>query len=128
MIDNYLNILESFLDNSKAKRIIYELSSSKKRNDAFSKLTNFDVSFKGTLRRIELTHLRDSEAITEIRKITKIKECFNLKKNQIEDLESAYIDSVNSYMCNVLVVDVNTVIYIGECYFGASDKYILLLK
>ena len=128
MIDNYLNILESFLDNSKAKRIIYELSSSKKRNDAFSKLTNFGVSFKGTLQRVDLTHLQDPEAITEIRKITKIKECFNLEKNQIEDLESAYIDSVNSYMCNVLVVDANTVVYIGECYFGASDKYILLLK
>jgi hypothetical protein len=53
------------------------------------------------------------------------KECFDVANRERNLLKSAYLKAVNSYMCNVLVVDEHTIIYIGEVLYGASEKYIL---
>ena len=44
---------------------------------------------------------------------------------EIVSVKDAYARAVHSYMLNILIVDENTVIYIGECSYGASEKYIL---
>ena len=74
---------------------------------------------------VDLTRFQDDIAIKRIEEVVSGKECFDVANRERNLLKSAYLKAVNSYMCNVLVVDEHTIIYIGESEIGASEKYIL---
>ena len=97
MKTKYYSYLANFLNEAKRERILFELQSKKKRENAFSK----------------------------IKQIVGNSSCYDLLYDEIIQLKDAYIRAINSYMADVLIVDENTIIYIGECELGASPKYIL---
>jgi hypothetical protein len=125
METKYYKFLSNFIVKSKRERLIYELQSEKKRENAFSKMTNFLDCFNSEDIIVDLTHFQDDIAIKRIEEVVSDKDCFDIANRERNLLKSAYLRAVNSYMCNVLVVDEHTIIYIGECEIGASEKYIL---
>ena len=125
---DYLEILKQFLKKEKADRIVFELRSKKKRSDAFSKLTQFDNYFPSDLITVDFSRKTDDDVVALLNKEFGQKKSFNLEDNQEEDLTSAVLKAINSYMCNVLIIDESCIIYIGEAEYGPSSKYILRLK
>lgn len=125
---DYLKILNQFLKKEKADRIVFELRSKKKRSDAFSKLTQFDNYFRSDLITVDFSKKSDDEVVALLNKEFEQKKCFNLKDNQEEDLTSTVLKTINSYICNVLIIDESCIIYLGEAEYGPSSKYILRLK
>ena len=125
---DYLEILKQFLKKEKAERIVFELRSKKKRSDAFSKLTQFDNYFRIDLITADFSKKTDDEVVALLNKEFEQKKCFNLEDNQEEDLTSAILKTINSYMCNVLIINDSCIIYIGEAEYGPSNKYIFRLK
>jgi len=125
---DYLEILKQFLKKEKADRIVFELRSKKKRSDAFSKLTQFDNYFRSDLITVDFSRKTDDDVVALLNKEFGQKKSFNLEDNQEEDLTSAVLKAINSYMCNVLIIDESCIIYIGEAEYGPSSKYILRLK
>ena len=125
---DYLEILKQFLKKEKADRIVFELRSKKKRSDAFSKLTQFDNYFRSGLITVDFSKKTDDDVVALLNKEFEQKKCFNLEDNQEEDLTSAVLKAINSYMCNILIIDESCIIYIGEAEYGPSNKYILQLK
>lgn len=125
---DYLEILKQFLKKEKADRIVFELRSKKKRSDAFSKLTRFDNYFRSDLITVDFSKKTDDDVVALLNKEFEQKKCFNLEDNQEEDLTSAVLKAINSYMCNVLIIDESCIVYIGEAEYGPSSKYILRLK
>ena len=125
METKYYKFLSNFIVKSKRERLIYELQSEKKRENAFSKMTNFLDCFHSKDIIVDLTHFQDDIAIKRIEEVVSNKECFDIVNGERNLLKSAYLRAVNSYTCNVLVVDEHTIIYIGECEIGASEKYVL---
>lgn len=125
MEKEYLEILSAFINKIKRERILFELQSEQKRERAFSKLSNFSECFNEKEISLDLSHLEEEQAIKTIEKTIGKKDCFDLVYNEICPITKAYQRAVDSYMFDALIVDEHTVIYIGECVYGASDKYIL---
>ena len=125
---DYLEILKQFLKKEKADRIVFEFRSKKKRSDTFSKLTQFDNYFRSDLITADFSKKTDDEVVALLNKEFEQKKCFNLEDNQEEDLTSAVLKAIHSYMCNILIIDESCIIYIGEVEYGSSNKYILRLK
>ena len=121
----YYSYLANFLNEAKRERILFELQSKKKRENAFSKMTVFSECFNENHIFCDLSHLEDSSALEKIMQTLGNIACFDLARDEIAPVSDAYIRAVNSYTVDVLIVDENTIIYIGECGFGASPKYIL---
>ena len=125
MKENYYSILAKFLNDTKRERILFELQSKKKRENAFSKLTVFSECFENNHIFCDLTRLEETEALQKIKQTVGNISCFDLVYDEFVPLSDAYIRAVNSYMVDVLIVNETTIIYIGECELGASPKYIL---
>ena len=125
---DYLEILKQFLKKEKADRIAFELQSKKKRVYAFVKLNQFESYFRNDLIAVDFSKKTDDEVVALLNKEFEQKKCFNLEDNQEEDLTSAVLKAINSYMCNVLIIDESCIIYIGEAEYGPSNKYILRIK
>ena len=124
MEKQYLDYLSDFIHKAKRERLIYELQS-KKRENAFSKMTHFENIFDERNVVEDLSSLDDAQAVERVRKIVGDTTCYNVRTEEMMPVEKAYIQAVNSCLCNILVVDKTVVIYVGECEVGASTKYIL---
>lgn len=124
MEKQYLDYLSGFIHKAKRERLIYELQS-KKRENAFYKMGHFENIFDESNVVEDLSHLDDAQAVERVRKIVGDTTCYNVRTEEMMPVEKAYIQAVNSCLCNILVVDKTVVIYVGECEVGASTKYIL---
>ena len=125
MKTKYYSYLANFLNEAKRERILFELQSKKKRENAFSKITVFSECFNDNHIFCDLSHVENEVAFSKIKQIVGNSSCYDLRYEEINQLKDAYIRAINSYMADVLIVDENTIIYIGECELGASPKYIL---
>ena len=125
MENNYLMVLSTFIQKEKRERILFELKSTKKRETAFSKLSNFSEFFNEKNISIDLSHLEVESAIKIINNSVSNTNCFDLAYNEICSISKAYERAVSSYMFNALIIDEQTIVYIGEVEFGSSEKYIL---
>ena len=123
-----IELLKPFLTKNKAERIIYELNSKNKKEDAFTKLNDFELFFNLKNNIVDLTHLTGDEALKIISNIISEKYCLNFRSGNVEKIIDAYINSINSYMCNILLINETTLIYIGEVEIGSSTKYIVRNK
>ena len=121
----YYSYLSGFLNDIKRERILFELQSKTKKEIAFSKITAFSECFNDNYIFYDLSHLTDISALEKLKQMFGNISCYDLAYDNIAPLSDVYIRAVNSYMVDVLIIDENTVIYIGECEFGASHKYIL---
>ncbi len=118
-------ILSTFIQKLKRERILFELKSTKKRETAFSKMSNFSTCFNKKDISIDLSHLEVENAIETIKNVVCTTNCFDLVYNEVCSISKAYQRAVHSLMFNVLIIDEHTAIYIGEWEYGASEKYIL---
>ena len=125
MENKYLMVLSTFIQKEKRERILFELKSTKKRETAFSKLSNFSEFFNEKNISIDLSHLEVESAIKIINNSVSNTNCFDLAYNEICSISKAYERAVSSYMFNALIIDEQTIVYIGEVEFGSSEKYIL---
>ena len=125
MENKYLMILSTFIQKEKRERILFELKSTKKHETAFSKMSNFFAYFNEKNISIDLSHLQVESAITIIMNSVTSTNCFDLAYNEVCSISKAYKRAVSSCMFNALIIDEQTIIYIGEVAFGASEKYIL---
>ena len=100
-----IELLKPFLTKNKAERIIYELNSKNKKEDAFTKLNDFELFFNLKNNIVDLTHLTGDEALKIISNIISEKYCLNLRSGNVEKIIDAYINSINSYMCNILLIN-----------------------
>ena len=125
MKDLYLSYLSRFIHKIKRDRILFELNSPTKKENAFSKFSNFSTCFDKNDIIAYLTHLESKDAFHKIKQITDKKSCFDLVYEEICDIETAYERAVCSCMFDALIIDETTIVYIGEQEDGASDKYIL---
>ncbi len=118
-------VLSAFIQKEKRERILFELKSIKKRETAFSKMSNFSKCFNEKNISINLSHLEVENAIKIIKDSVSSTNCFDLAYNEVCPISKAYERAVASYMFNALIIDEQTIVYIGEVEFGASKKYIL---
>lgn len=122
--------IRSFVNKSLQNRILFELQSKNdvKRNKGLSKLTNYMncINMKYVVE--DITHLLDEEAIKTIKKHIQESNGYSIVYKQIKPIEEVYITSVIRGMVDVIVINENSAIYIGEVYsYGgtASPKFIL---
>ena len=125
MENKYLMVLSTFIQKEKRERIVFELKSTKKRETAFSKMSNFSECFNEKSISIDLSHLEVESAIKIIKNSVISTNCFDLVYNEVCSISKAYERAVSSCMFNALIIDEQTIVYIGEVEFGASEKYIL---
>lgn len=123
-MDEYLSYFARFIHKIKRDRILFELNSSTKKCDAFSKLSNFSTCFDNHDIIADLTHLEENDALKKIKQITNKKSCFDLVYEEVCDIETAYERAVRSCMFDALIIDETTIVYIGE-WCGPSEKYVL---
>ena len=120
----YLSYFVRFIHKIKRDRILFELNSPTKKDDALSKLSNFSTCFDKNDIIADLTHLDVEDAFSKINQITDKKSCFDLVYEEVCDIETAYERAVCSCMFNALIIDEQTIVYVGE-WCGPSEKYIL---
>lgn len=110
------SFVDNFIKDIYKERIIFELSSNKpnKREKAFTKLLDHKEYFKSDIEKIDLTHLMDEEILKVIHTKYNVKECYSLKFDKKFQLEKAVINTINSYMLDILIIDEKNIIYIGE--------------
>ena len=125
MENKYLMVLSTFIQKVKRERIVFELKSTKKRETAFSKMSNFSQYFNTKDISIDLSHLEVENAIKIIQRSASSTNCFDLAYNEVCSICKAYERAVSSCMFNALIIDEQTIVYIGEVEFGSSEKYIL---
>lgn len=125
MENKYLMVLSTFIQKEKRERILFELKSTKKRETAFSKMSNFSECFDKKNISIDLSHLEVESAIKITKNSVRSTNCFDLAYNEVCSISKAYKRAVSSCMFNALIIDEQTIVYIGEVEFGASEKYIL---
>ena len=125
---DYYQTLKKFIKKDKADRLIFELISKSKRNRAFAKLTQFDSFMRKETIKYDFTRKTDEEIIAFLKNEIRVEKCFDVYKEDIRNLTDAVLDSINSYMCNVCVLDENRIIYIGEVEYGPSPKYLMEIK
>lgn len=129
------SFVENFIKDIYKERILFELSSHNpiKREKAFTKLLDYKEYFNSDIEKIDLTHLMDEEILKVINAKYNAKECYSLKYDKKFKLEKAVINTLNSYMLDVLIIDEKNIIYIGEVGDHneggmASIKFISYLK
>lgn len=129
------SFVENFIKDIYKERILFELSSNKpnKREKAFTKLLDYKEYFNSDIEKIDLTHLMDEEILKVINAKYNAKECYSLKYDKKLQLEKAVINTINSYMLDILIIDEKNIIYIGEVGDHneggmASIKFISYLK
>lgn len=127
--------VENFIKDIYKERILFELSSNKpnKREKAFTKLLDYKEYFNSDIEKIDLTHLMDEEILKVINAKYNLKECYSLKYNKKSQLEKAVINTINSQMLDILIIDEKNIIYIGEVRDHneggmASIKFISYIK
>lgn len=125
MQNKYLTVLSAFIQKEKRERILWELNSPNKRETAFSKMSNFSSHFLTKYISMDVSHLETETAIERITSSTTHNNCFDLVHNEVCSISKAYKRAVSSYMFNILIIDEQTIIYIGEVEYGASQKYLL---
>lgn len=110
------SFVENFIKDIYKERIQFELSSNKpnKREKAFTKLLDYKEYFNSDIEKIDLTHLMDEEILKVINAKYNLKECYSLKYNKKSQLEKAVINTINSQMLDILIIDEKNIIYIGE--------------
>ena len=110
------SFVDNFIKDIYKERILFELSSNKpnKREKAFTKLLDYKEYFNSDIEKIDLTHLMDEEILKVINAKYNLKECYSLKYNKKLQLEKAVINTINSYMLDILIIDEENIIYIGE--------------
>ena len=110
------SFVENFIKDIYKERILFELSSNKpnKREKAFTKLLDYKEYFNSDIEKIDLTHLMDEDILKVINAKYNLKECYSLKYNKKLQLEKAVINTINSYMLDILIIDEENIIYIGE--------------
>lgn len=126
---------ENFIKDIYKERILFELSSNKpnKREKAFTKLLDYKEYFNSDIEKIDLTNLMDEDILKVINAKYNLKECYSLKYNKKLQLEKAVINTINSQMLDILIIDEKNIIYIGEVGDHneggmASIKFISYLK
>lgn len=124
--------IRSFINKPLQNRILFELQSKNdvKRNNGLYKLTNYMNSLNMKYIVEDISHLEDSEAIKIIKKCIQETKGYSIVFKEIKPIDEAYISSVNSGMVDVIVINENISIYIGEVYSNndgrtASPKFIL---
>ena len=110
------SFVDNFIKDIYKERILFELSSNKpnKREKAFTKLLDYKEYFNSDIKKIDLTHLMDKEILKVINAKYNVKECYSLKYEKKLQLEKAVINTLNSYMLDILIIDEKNIIYIGE--------------
>lgn len=110
------SFVENFIKDIYKERILFELCSNKpnKREKAFTKLLDYKEYFNSDIEKIDLTHLMDEEILKVIHAKYNAKECYSLKYNKKSQLEKAVINTINSQMLDILIIDEKNIIYIGE--------------
>ena len=110
------SFVENFIKDIYKERILFELSSNNpiKREKAFTKLLDYKEYFNSDIEKIDLTNLMDEEILKVISAKYNLKECYSLKYNKKLQLEKAVINTINSYMLDILIIDEKNIIYIGE--------------
>lgn len=110
------SFVDNFIKDIYKERILFELSSNKpnKREKAFTKLLDYKEYFNSDIEKIDLTHLMDEEILKVINAKYNLKECYSLKYNKKSQLEKAVINTINSQMLDILIIDEKNIIYIGE--------------
>ena len=110
------SFVDNFIKDIYKERILFELSSSKpnKKEKAFTKLLDYKEYFNSDIEKIDLTHLMDEEILKVINAKYNLKECYSLKYNKKSQLEKAVINTINSQMLDILIIDEKNIIYIGE--------------
>ena len=128
MIDIFVN---NFIKPQYRERLLYELKSIKtnKREKAFIKLLDYNEFFLETLSKIDLSHKTDQEIIRVLKTYVKLENGYSLKWQTNKDLIKAVINAINSYSLDIILVDENMMIYIGEVYHNndgtnASAKFL----
>ena len=129
------SFVDNFIKDRYKERILFELSSNKpnKREKAFTKLLDYKEYFNSDIEKIDLTHLMDEEILKVINAKYNLKECYSLKYDKKLQLEKAVINTLKSYMLDILIIDEKNIIYIGEVGDHnegsmASIKFISYLK
>lgn len=129
------SFVENFIKDIYKERILFELSSNKpnKKEKAFTKLLDYKEYFNSDIEKIDLTHLMDEDILKVINAKYNLKECYSLKYNKKLQLEKAVINTINSQMLDILIIDEKNIIYIGEVGDHneggmASIKFISYLK
>ena len=110
------SFVDNFIKDIYKERILFELSSNKpnKREKVFTKLLDYKEYFNSDIEKIDLTHLMDEEILKVINAKYNLKECYSLKYNKKSQLEKAVINTINSQMLDILIIDEKNIIYIGE--------------
>ena len=110
------SFVDNFIKDIYKERILFELSSNKpnKREKAFTKLLDYKEYFNSDIEKIDLTHLMDEEILKVINAKYNLKECYSLKYDKKLQLEKAAINTLKSYMLDILIIDEKNIIYIGE--------------
>ena len=128
MIEIFVN---NFIKPQYRERLLYELKSikSNKREKAFIKLLDYNEFFLETLSKIDLSHKTDQEIIRVLKTYVKLENGYSLKWQTNKDLIKAVINAINSYSLDIILVDENMMIYIGEVYHNndgtnASAKFL----
>lgn len=128
MIEIFVN---NFIKPQYRERLLYELKSIKtnKREKAFIKLLDYNEFFLETLSKIDLSHKTDQEIIRVLKTYVKLENGYSLKWQTNKDLIKAVINAINSYSLDIILVDENMMIYIGEVYHNndgtnASAKFL----
>ena len=128
MIEIFVN---NFIKPQYRERLLYELKSIKtnKREKAFIKLLDYNEYFLETLSKIDLSHKTDQEIIRILKTDVKLDNGYSLKWQTNKDLIKTVIDAINSYSPDIILVDENIMIYLGEVYHNndgsnASAKFL----
>ena len=90
MENKYLMVLSAFIQKEKCERILFELKSTKKRETAFSKMSNFSQYFNTKDISIDLSHLEVENAIKIIQRSVSSTNCFDLAYNEVCSICKAY--------------------------------------
>ena len=108
--------VDNFIKDIYKERILFELSSNKpnKREKVFTKLLDYKEYFNLDIEKIDLTHLTDEKIINIINEKYNAEECYSLKYDKKLQLEKAVINTLKSYMLDILIIDEKNIIYIGE--------------
>ena len=128
MIEIFVN---NFIKPQYRERLLYELKSIKtnKREKAFIKLLDYNEYFLETLSKIDLSHKTDQEIIRILKTDVKLDNGYSLKWQTNKDLIKTVINAINSYSLDIILVDENMMIYLGEVYHNndgtnASAKFL----
>ena len=125
-------IVNNFIKQQYRERILYELKSNKvnKKEKAFTKLLDYNENFLPTLSKLDLSHQNDEEIISILNAKVKSDNGYSLKWQVNKYLVRSVIDAINSYSLDIILVDENMIVYIGEVYHNkdssnASAKFLL---